>query len=79
MLAKQIAICVLRISTLNNFLVCWASSLSCIDPEMLVHGIVSGVLFIAHTEEEIHIPWMLSFPLAGTGELLPVDLQQRIH
>lgn len=79
MLAKQIAMHVLRISALKIF-PCLLGQLSFMhDQEMLIHGIVSGVLFIAHTQEEIHIPRMLSFPLAGAGELLPVNLQQRIH
>lgn len=42
---------------------------------MLLCGTVSGVLLVAHMHEEIHIPWMLSFPLAGRRELLPVNLQ----
>lgn len=53
-------------------------SFICIDQEMLIHGTVSAVLFVAHMQEEIRIPWMLSFPLAGAGELLPVNLQQMI-
>lgn len=43
------------------------------------HSTVSSVPLVAHMHEEICNPWMLSFPLAGPGELLPVNLQQRIH
>lgn len=46
---------------------------------MLISETVSGVLLAAHMHEEIHIPWMLSFSLAGPRELLPLNLQQRIH
>lgn len=46
---------------------------------MLIRRAVSGDLLVAYVHIEIHIPWMLSFPLAGPGELLPVNLQQRIH